>query len=73
MVERNLAKVEVAGSTPVIRSKKSSKSKDLEFFYLIRRIGVVSPARGHGITAEDSPIAKDPAFRECLALLKNAE
>ena len=35
MVERDLAKVEVAGSSPVIRSKKQkSKSNDLLFCFL---------------------------------------
>ena len=38
LVERNLAKVEVAGSTPVIRSKKS-KPKGLDFF--IQAAGLV--------------------------------
>ena len=34
LVERNLAKVEVAGSSPVIRSKKQKQVKDLFFCFL---------------------------------------
>ena len=33
MVERNLAKVEVAGPSPVFRSKKVDTRKDVDFFY----------------------------------------
>ena len=33
LVERDLAKVEVAGSSPVIRSKRKSKSSDLLFSF----------------------------------------
>ena len=37
LVERNLAKVEVAGSSPVIRSKKKRKSENSSFsFWKIR-------------------------------------
>ena len=42
LVERHLAKVEVAGSSPVIRSKKS-KSSDLDFFIQADRLGISSP------------------------------
>ena len=38
LVERNLAKVEVAGSIPVIRSKKFRKQMLSEFFYPSRRL-----------------------------------
>ena len=34
LVERHLAKVEVAGSSPVIRSKRS-RSSDLDFFFCV--------------------------------------
>ena len=39
LVERNLAKVEVAGSSPVIRSSKATSSTDVALF--IRRHGQV--------------------------------
>ena len=39
LVERHLAKVEVAGSSPVIRSKKIQVC-DLDFFYPSRRLGI---------------------------------
>ena len=41
LVERDLAKVEVAGSSPVIRSKKVV-SKGYDFFYPNRRFGISS-------------------------------
>ena len=43
LVERDLAKVEVAGSRPVIRSKKRTKLMLRSFFYPSRRLGISSP------------------------------
>ena len=37
LVERNLAKVEVAGSSPVIRSKKKKRPPKVVFFFLNRQ------------------------------------
>ena len=38
LVERDLAKVEVAGSSPVIRSKKKSKPMSLDFLLYMKYI-----------------------------------
>ena len=41
LVERHLAKVEVAGSSPVIRSKKHCRSEGFcSVFYPSRRLGI---------------------------------
>ena len=39
LVERHLAKVEVAGSSPVIRSKRKSITKVMDFSFSMERIG----------------------------------
>ena len=39
LVERHLAKVEVAGSSPVIRSSKTLLKKGVFFYFLIRNLG----------------------------------
>ena len=39
LVERNLAKVEVAGSSPVIRSKNKSRSKTCFFVFVMDNVG----------------------------------
>ncbi len=43
MVERDLAKVEVAGSSPVIRSKKKKGKQSFSFFFLEVEIGSNPP------------------------------
>ena len=57
MVERNLAKVEVAGSSPVIRSKQKTEGRTMFFLFSLYKKGeegLADPAGDRGASSAET-------------------
>ena len=66
LVERHLAKVEVAGSSPVIRSKQSTSLIRGAFCFCLRLEQVRDPFESHSRESSTSQVYVSPRSLLCL-------